>query len=650
MRDMEQGYENQQQPGKADEAKSEEKSEVMSIVKKLKSEETQRPHDTGVEKKESVQPEFLVSEEGENFKALYEQSLHSLQEGEVVKGVVVRVGQENVMVDIGYKSEGHIPLREFKNEDGSVTIKPGDVIDVLLEAREDEEGAIILSKDKAIQIKIWEEIAKAYETGGVIEGKVTARIKGGLSVDAGVPAFLPGSQVDLRPVRNLEKLIGQTMDFAVLKYNRKRSNVVLSRRVVLEREREMQKAATLKRIQENAILEGVVKNITDYGAFIDLGGLDGLLHITDMSWGRINHPKEILNVGDNIQVKVLKFDQERERVSLGLKQITPDPWESVEQKYPVSSRAKGKVVNITDYGAFVEIEPGVEGLVHISEMSWAKKPRHPSRIVSVGDIAEVSVLSLDVPNRRISLGMKQLMENPWVTVAQKYPEGTKIAGRVRNITDFGIFIGLDEGIDGLVHISDISWNKRIKHPTELFKKGQEVEAIVLNVDQENERFSLGIKQLEEDPWERIPKKHKGGTVVTGVVTNITDFGVFVEIEEGIEGLIHISELSKEKIKHPSEVVKVGDKISSVVLKVNKKERKIGLSMKEMEYVDSKKEEEYLQSQESATTSVGALLREEMEKRQQEASLSNQEQFMGEDQEPGTAASDAGHNDLSRQKE
>jgi len=358
--------------------------------------------------------------------------------------------------------------------------------------------------------------------------------------------------------------------------------------------------------------------------------LDGLLHITDISWGRINHPKEVLKVGDAINVKVLKFDQERERVSLGLKQIAPDPWESVEQRYPVSTRTNGKVVNITDYGAFVELEPGVEGLVHVSEMSWAKKPRHPSRIVNVGDVADVVILNLDVPNRRISLGMKQIMENPWTIVAQKYPEGTKIAGRIRNITDFGVFIGLDEGIDGLVHISDISWNKRIKHPSEVFKKGQEVEAIVLNVDQENERFSLGIKQLEEDPWERIPKRYKAGTVVSGVVTNITDFGVFVEIEDGVEGLIHISELSKEKIKSPEEVVKIGDTVSAVVLKVNKKERKIGLSIKEMEFSDRKmQQEDYPQAQESATTSMGALLREEMERRQQEseASLSRPEESL-----------------------
>jgi len=635
MWDQDQSNEHHQQQEPGDGNNGEKKSEVMEVAQEVNSAEAKNDKPQEIEPAaDNALPEFLVSEERENFQSLYETSLRNIQEGEVVKGTIVHVGPENVMVDVGYKSEGEIPLEEFKNEDGSITIKEGDVIDVLLEVREDDEGVIILSKDKADKIKIWEEIAHAYETDGVIQGKIIARIKGGLSVDVGVLAFLPGSQVDLRPVRNLEKLIGQTAEFSVLKFNRKRSNVVLSRRKVLEREREILKAEALKRIREGEVMEGVVKNITEYGAFIDLGGLDGLLHITDMSWGRINYPKEVLDVGDTIQVKVLKYDQERERVSLGLKQMTPDPWERVDQIYPVGSRPQGKVVNITDYGAFVELEPGVEGLVHVSEMSWAKKPRHPSRIVSVGDMVEVCVLNLDIPNRRISLGMKQVMENPWTVVAAKYQEGTKIAGRIRNITDFGIFIGLDEGIDGLVHISDISWNKRIKHPSEIFKKGQEVEAIVLNVDQENERFSLGIKQLEEDPWESIPMKYKGGTVVTGVVTNITDFGVFLEIEEGVEGLIHISELSKEKIDNPEEIVKVGDKISAVVLKVNKKERKIGLSIKEMGFIEGKgQKDDYIQTQETATTSMGAILREEIEKRQQEeASLSQQDQHMEEDQE------------------
>ncbi len=652
MWDKDQSNENHQQQDPGDGNNEEEMSEVMEVDREVISAEVENKKPQEIEPvRESAQPEFLVSEERENFQSLYERSLRNIQEGEVVKGTIVHVGQENVMVDVGYKSEGEIPLEEFKNEDGSITIKVGDVIDVLLEAREDDEGIIILSKDKADKIKIWEEIAQAYETDSVIQGKILARIKGGLSVDVGVPAFLPGSQVDLRPVRNLEKLIGQTTEFSVLKFNRKRSNVVLSRRKVLEREREALKAEALKRIREGEVIEGVVKNITEYGAFIDLGGLDGLLHITDMSWGRINHPKEVLEVGDRIQVKVLKFDQERERVSLGLKQMTPDPWESVEQKYPVGSRTHGKVVNITDYGVFVELEPGVEGLVHISEMSWAKKPRHPSRLVNVSDIVDVSVLNLNLLNRRISLGMKQVMVNPWTIVAEKYPEGTKIAGRIRNITDFGIFIGLDEGIDGLVHISDISWNKRIKHPSELFKKGQEVEAIVLNVDQENERFSLGIKQLEEDPWESIPKRYKAGTVVTGVVTNVTDFGVFLEIEEGVEGLIHISELSKEKINRPEEVVKIGDTISAVVLKVNKKERKIGLSIKEMEFIVGKsQQDEYIQTQESATTSMGALLREEIEKRQQEASLSPQEQPEEQNQQQKTEALETEPNELAEGEE
>lgn len=562
--------------------------------------------------KGEVQPEAPGVERKEEFQNLFEESLNQLQEGELVQGRVVQVGKEHVMVDVGYKCEGQIPIQEFQGEDGTVTVSEGDTIEVLLESRDDEEGLIVLSKAKADKIKVWEEVRRAYETGGSVEGRVVGRVRGGLSVDIGVLAFLPGSQVDIRPVRNLDRFIGQTYRFRVLKYNRRRSNIVLSRRVLLEEERAQSRERTLSTLQEGMLVKGVVKNITEYGAFVDLGGVDGLLHITDMSWGRVKHPSEVVQVGQELEVKVLQFDREKERVSLGLKQTMEDPWSRVEERYPVGTRHQGKVVSIADYGAFVELEKGVEGLVHVSEMSWTKRLRHPSKVVSVGDEVEVVVLGVDPARRRISLGMKQLKPNPWVTVAEKYPVGTILQGRIRNITEFGIFIGLDEGIDGMVHVSDISWTKRIKHPGEIFKKGQEVQAIVLHIDQENERFSLGIKQLEPDPWDSIPLRYPVGSKVRGKVTSVTDFGVFLEIEEGIEGLIHISELRREKVKSASEVCKEGDELEALVINVDSKERKIGLSLKALQ----RKEEEadvrgYLAAQRGYTPTIGALLRDEM---------------------------------------
>ncbi|MGQ9859807.1 MAG: 30S ribosomal protein S1 [Thermodesulfobacteriota bacterium] len=553
-----------------------------------------------------------MEERKEEFQNLFEESLNQLQEGDLVQGRVVHVGKEHVMVDVGYKCEGQIPIQEFQGEDGAITVKEGDMIEVLLESRDDEEGEIILSKSKADKIKIWEEVRRAYEGGGWVEGRVVGRVRGGLSVDIGVLAFLPGSQVDIRPVRNLERFIGQTHRFKVLKYNRRRSNIVLSRRALLEEERALLREKTLSTLQEGMLVKGVVKNITEYGAFVDLGGVDGLLHITDMSWGRVKHPSEVVQVGQELEVKVLQFDKEKEKVSLGLKQTTQDPWISVEERYPVGSRHVGRVASVTDYGAFVEMEKGVEGLVHVSEMSWTKRLRHPSKVVSVGDEVEVVVLGVDPGRRRISLGMKQLKPNPWVTVAEKYPVGTILQGRIRNITEFGIFIGLDEGIDGMVHVSDISWTKRIRHPGEVFKKGQEVQAIVLHIDQENERFSLGIKQLEPDPWESIPVRYPVGSRVRGKVTSVTDFGVFLEIEEGIEGLIHISELRREKVKSASEVCKEGDELEAMVIHVDAKERKIGLSLKALQKRDEEADiRGYMATQRGYTPTIGALLRDEL---------------------------------------
>jgi small subunit ribosomal protein S1 len=547
----------------------------------------------------------------QSFESLFESSMQELNVGDVVRGTVVQVSDDNVVVDVGYKSEGVIPLAEFKDEQGKIDVKVGDEIDVLFERRENESGLIGLSKEKADRQKIWGSL----EEGAVVEGKIVGRIKGGLTVDIGINAFLPGSQVDLRPVRNLEKLLGATFDFKIIKLNKRRGNIVLSRRVLLEEQRENMRSDTLETLSEGQVVEGIVKNLTDYGSFIDLGGIDGLLHITDMSWGRVNHPSDVLSVGEKINVKILKYDRERERVSLGLKQITPDPWLEVESVYPVGAKVKGKVVSLTDYGAFVELEDGVEGLIHVSEMSWTKRIKHPNKLLNVGDEVETVVLALDIPNRRISLGLKQIEPNPWEVIGEKFPIGTIIEGQVKNITDFGVFVGVDEGIDGLVHISDLSWTKRVKHPSELFKKGDTVKAVVLNIDRENERFSLGLKQLSPDPWEEIPVKYKPGTIVRGKATSVTDFGVFLEIEEGIEGLIHVSELSQDKVESPKDIAKVGDEFEAAVLHVDTVDRKIALSVKQLTHHKEKAEvQEFLGAQKQATSNIGALLQGAMDRK------------------------------------
>ena len=555
-------------------------------------------------------------DEPEDFQTLYEESLKTLEEGQILRGTVIDITPDHVTVDVGYKSEGQIPMQEFLKRDKKVDVKIGDRIDVLLERKESEEGLLTLSKEKADKIKVWREISRSCREGEVIEGEIVGKVKGGLSVDIGrILAFLPGSQIDLKPVRNLDVLIGQRLKFKVIKFNRKRNNIVLSRRVLLDEERKQLRGETLKNLKEGDIVEGTVKNLTDYGAFIDLGGMDGLLHITDISWGRIGHPSEKLSVGERIKVKVLHYDREKEKVSLGLKQALPDPWESVPRKYSLGSRIKGKVVNVTDYGVFVELEEGVEGLVHISELTWSKKMKHPSKIVHIGDTVEVMVLDCDPVKRRISLGMKQIEPNPWALIEEKYPVGTKVVGRVKTVTDFGIFIGFDEGVDGLVHVSEMSWTKKIKHPSELYKKGQEVEAVVLNIDRKNERFSLGIKQLTPDPWKDVARRYRKGEVVAGKVTNVTDFGAFVELEEGIEGLVHVSEISREKVEKPSDVLKVGDTLSAVVLHIDPHDRRIGLSIKGLKEKAEKAEiEKYISDQGPTSHSLGELIQEEMEKR------------------------------------
>ncbi len=498
-------------------------------------------------------------------------------ENEVVKGTVIKITDQAVIIDVGFKSEGIVNVAEFKEGD-VVTIKPGDQVDVYVKQLENSEGYVELSRADAVRMQTWDLIENAYKSGEIIKARVLDRIKGGLRVDiGGVQAFLPGSQVDVRPVRNLDSFRNKDIDVRVLKVNKKRGNIVLSRKVLLEEEINNKKGETLKTLEEGIIVEGQVKNITEYGAFIDLGGIDGLLHITDMSWGRIQNPTEVLKVGENIQVKVLKFDRDKERVSLGFKQLIPDPWATTFERFPSGSRVKGKVVSVTDYGAFVELEDGIEGLIHVSEMSWSKRVKHPSKLVNVGNEVEAQVLAVDQNNRRISLGMKQIETNPWDTIMARYTVGTRVKGRVRNLTDFGAFVEVEDGIDGLVHVSDISWTKRIKHPNEALKKNQEVEAIITAIDVENRRLSLSIKDLEPNAWERFFAEHKPGDVVSGKVTRFANFGAFVELDDGIEGLCHVSELAEQHVERPEDAVKQGQKLQFKILKMDREAKKIGLS-------------------------------------------------------------------------
>lgn len=500
--------------------------------------------------------------------------------GDVAVGTVIGTVDDFVLVDVGDKAESYIAKSEFQLEDG-VEFNIGDTFDVFVERRKDE-GGLLLSRDKAIAIKVWEKIADIQEADGTIEGKIDNRVKGGMSVNIGVPAFLPYSQIDLRPVKDLDALIGETFEFKILKFNRKRNNVVISRRAILEEARAELREKMRSVLQEGQIIKGAITNITDYGLFIDMGGMDGLCHITDLSWGRVSHPAKLYKVGQELEVKVLKYDKDHDRVSLGVKQLKADPWATVAERFPIGEKSVGKVVSITDYGAFIELEEGVEGLIHVSEMTWSKKPRHPSKILTVGDEVEIMVLNIEPETKRISLGMKQLLPNPWDMVTENYPVGSVIEGKVKNITDFGIFIGIEEGIDGLIHVSDLSWTERIKHPSEKYSKGETIQAVVLKIDKEHERFSLGIKQLEPDPWQAAYNNYPSGTIIEGAITNVTDFGVFVQLEEGIEGLVHVSEISKDKVKTPVGMYQVGDTLKAIVINVSAKDRKIGLSIKTLE--------------------------------------------------------------------
>ncbi len=530
-------------------------------------------------------PPEQTASNADSFASLFEASISAGdfgKEGEIVKGTIVAVQRDNVVIDIGGKSEGIIALSEFADAQGQTTIKAGDEIDVYIESRENDDGLVTLSKEKADRMKVWDEISAACEREELIEGTISQRVKGGLSVTirGGVKAFLPGSQVDLRPIRNLDKLIGQTYQFKVIKFNKKRGNIVLSRRVLLERDRDEQKTKTLETLEEGKVVKGVIKNITDYGAFVDLGGIDGLLHITDMSWGRVNHPSEIFQVGDEVTVRVLKYNPETERVSLGLKQTQDDPWSHAEEAFPPGKKVRGKVQSITDYGAFVELEPGVEGLIHVSEMSWTKKVKHPSKVLEIGQELECQVLEVDAKSKRISLGLKQLEPDPWTVFTEKYKPGDKISGKVRSITDYGVFIGIEEGVDGMVHKSDISWTAKINGPSDLYKKGDDVEAIILSINHDEKKVSLGVKQLWDDPWPSLFNDLSAGTTVKCKVLSIVDYGVFVQVRGGIDGLIAQSDFVAQKDESGEDKpVNVGDEIQAEIANIDTQERRITLSMR-----------------------------------------------------------------------
>lgn len=543
---------------------------------------------------------------------LYEESFKRVEEGGIVKGQIVSIEPEGVIVDVGYKSEGTLPLSEFTEEELQ-SLKAGDTMEVFIEEREDAEGNIILSKEKADRRKVWDKVEEIYRKGKPVTGKIIGKVKGGLSVDIGIKAFLPGSQIDVRPIRDLDRMVGQTCQVKILKIDQKRGNLVVSRRALIEEQIKKMREQTLEAIEEGQLLEGYVKNITDYGVFVDLGGIDGLLHITDISWGRIGHPSEVFKVGEKVTVKVLKYDPDTGRVSLGYKQKTPDPWITVDDRYPVGSNVQGKAVSITDYGAFVSIEEGVEGLIHISDMSWTGEVKHPSRVVSVGETVNARVLSIDKQNRKISLGLKQMEPNPWDLVEDKYQQGTIVEGKVRNLTEFGAFVGLEDGIDGLIHISDMSWLKHVKHPSEIVKKGQTVQAVVLKVDREKQRISLGLKQLTPDPWLKdIPEKYPVGSAVKGKIVRITDFGIFVEIEEGVEGLIHVSESGVEPPVRAEDVMKPGDEIWAKVIKIDSADKKIALSIKEYNKDQERAEvEKYMETQGGGNITLGETARKNL---------------------------------------
>ncbi|HEX2162614.1 MAG TPA: 30S ribosomal protein S1 [Thermoanaerobaculia bacterium] len=558
---------------------SEEKSSQSTAAAEVEAPPGETPFEERILNMEPSAGREISDEEYQRLVEMYDESMKNLSEGEIVRGRVIGVTGNSVIVDVGYKSEGLIPKEEFTDHEGKLTVGVGDQVDVLLEKTEDVEGHVLLSRQKAERMQRWNEIENAYNASSIIRGRIIDRIKGGLTVDVGLRAFLPGSLVDIKPVKNLESLRGQILEFKVINLDRRRNNIVLSRKAVLEKELEKKKAETLTKLKEGARLPGIVKNITDYGVFIDLGGIDGLLHITDISWGRVNHPSEHFSVGDEVEVVVLKFDPETERVSLGFKQKFEDPWTLVDKKYPVGSRVHGKVVSIVDYGAFVELEEGVEGLIHVSEMSWTKKVVNPSKILSVGQELEAIVSELDMQQRRISLSIRQIERNPWEELTDSHPVGSIIEGKVRNLTEFGAFVEITEGIDGLIHVSDMSWTKRIKHPSEVLKKGDTVKARITNIDTDNQRVSLSIKEFMPNEWDDFVAEHSVGDAVEGRVVNVTDFGLFIDIYQGLEGLAHISEIDVPPGAKLDDHFEVGDWVRARILRIEGDEHKVGLTMR-----------------------------------------------------------------------
>src|SRR5450432_1412 len=525
-------------------------------------------------------------------------------EDNVFKGTVIKITATHVVVDIGFKSEGLVPIAEVTDVHGNIKFQPGDPIEVMVQRGENEEGSVLLSHERAQRVRVWENIEKAYHTKEAIKGTVVERVKGGVSVDIGVKACMPGSQVDTHPVRNLDTLKGQEIEVRVIKLNKKRGNIVVSRKAIMDEEVAVKREKTLEHLQEDSILTGTVKNLTDYGAFVDLGGIDGLLHITDMSWGRLTHPRDLVHVGDQIQVKVLKFDPDKLRVSLGFKQLTPDPWLDAAERYPIGARVRGRVLSVTDYGAFVELEQGIEGLVHVSEMSWSKRMKHPSKMLNVGEEIECVVLNVNSTERRISLGLKQLESNPWERLHEKYPINSTVEGRVRNLTDFGAFIEIEDGIDGLVHVSNLSWTKRVKHPSEVLKKGEKVKAIVLGIEPEQRRLSLGVKQLQPDAWETFFQTHRIGDVVHGKVLRLAQFGAFVEIAEGVEGLCHNSEATDSA--GAGVKIDAGQEHDFKIIKMNTEEKKVGLSLRAVGEEASRADVEAYKHPASSTTATTTL--------------------------------------------
>jgi len=554
-------------------------------------------------------PETAAQKENttEEMRELYETSMKNLQNGNIFKGKVINITGDTVIVDVGLKSEGKLSINEFLDKDGKPKVEVGNHVEVMIVGREKEFGLLLLSKQKVDYIRTWERINKAMEEGTPIEGDIKSEVKSGFIVDIGINAFLPISQVDIKPVKNPASFVGRHLKFKVLKVNQRKNNVILSRRIFMEEERERKKKEFWKNVKIDQVIYGIVKNLTDYGAFIDLGGVDGFLHMNEITWGRITHPKEYLRVGDEIKVKIIELDTEKEKVAVSIKQLKQDPWLKIEEKYGINTKVRGKVVGIVDYGAFVELEQGVEGLLHMSEMSWDKRFKNPGKIVKKGEWLDLLVLGIDKEKKRISLGLKQLLPDPWDEIANQYPPGSIIKGKVKNITDFGMFVGIGNGIDGLVHMSEISWSRRKKVVFDTFKKGATVEALVVNVDKAQKKFSLSIKQLKENPWKGISSRYHQGEIVEGYVTSITDFGAFVEIEEGIEGLIHLSEMENSREKHPSEIYKIEEKIRAVILNIDEQEKRIALSTKALKKLEEKKNIEAFSKEENAFSTLGEIL-------------------------------------------